>query len=314
VLETAEVLELESVAAPPAQVEYRERLNDVVRLSDHLLSINQGMKDGDTLVCWAQTHYQLKRHIGATFPKILRPLPQAVHFLVHRVAPKLPATEAVYARLYEGKPRVLSLTEVLGRLVSCGFDIVDFDEVDGLTRVTAKKVGPPLCMETATYGPLVRLKRVGFGGKQIALLKLRTMHPFAEYLQAFVYDRNGLVKGDKIRGDFRVTRWGGFLRRNFLDELPMLVNLLKGELKVVGVRPLSSHKLSLYSRELQELRKQYKPGLVPPYYADMPHDLDSTQQSEIDYLAAYDRAPLRTDLSYFFRAVANILLRGARSS
>ena len=71
--------------------------------------------------------------------------------------------------------------------------------------------------------------------------------------------------------DLFITRVGRFLRKTWLDELPMLINWMKGDLKLVGVRPLSSHYFSLYSEELRALRIRTKPGLIPAFLSpDMP--------------------------------------------
>ena len=59
----------------------------------------------------------------------------------------------------------------------------------------------------------------------------------------------------------------------------MVYNLLKGDIKLVGVRPLSRHFLSLYKTDVKERRSQFKPGLVPPYYADMPKSLDEVMET-----------------------------------
>jgi lipopolysaccharide/colanic/teichoic acid biosynthesis glycosyltransferase len=110
-----------------------------------------------------------------------------------------------------------------------------------------------------------------------------------------------------------VTTVGGFMRRFWLDELPMLINLFKGDLKLVGVRPLSTHYFSLYPEEMQRRRSQYRPGLVPPFYVDMPKSLDEVIDSERRYLDLYDKRPFRTDWVYFWRAMWNIFVKRARS-
>ena len=104
------------------------------------------------------------------------------------------------------------------------------------------------------------------------------------------------------------------MRRFWLDEMPMLYNWLKGEMKLVGVRPLSRHYFSLYSKELQEKRIRHKPGLIPPYYADMPETLEEIQTSELKYLDAYEKKPFKTDWIYFWKALYNIIFKHARSS
>ena len=114
--------------------------------------------------------------------------------------------------------------------------------------------------------------------------------------------------------DFRVTSWGRILRKAWIDEVPMLWNLLKGDLKLVGVRPLSPHYLSLYPEDVTELRKGVRPGLIPPYYADLPVGFDAIVDSERQYLLKYGQHPLRTDLSYLRRALWNIIVRRKRSS
>ncbi|HKK41936.1 MAG TPA: hypothetical protein VJ963_05975, partial [Bacteroidales bacterium] len=59
---------------------------------------------------------------------------------------------------------------------------------------------------------------------------------------------------------------------------------------------------------------RYKPGLIPPFYADLPADLEAIQASEIKYLDSYDKSPVITDLIYFFKSGWNIMFRRARSN
>ena len=93
----------------------------------------------------------------------------------------------------------------------------------------------------------------------------------------------------------------------------MLINLVKGDLKLVGVRPLSVEKFKTYPVEIQDLRTKFKPGLVPPFYADMPNNFKELVESEANYLNQYSENPILTDLKYFYKAFVNILFKGARS-
>ena len=85
-------------------------------------------------------------------------------------------------------------------------------------------------------------------------------------------------------------------------------------MKLVGVRPLSEHFFSLYTKELQTLRINTKPGLIPPFYVDMPTTLEEIMASEIKYLKAYKKRPYQTDFIYFFKSLYNILIKNKRSS
>ncbi|MFU8861415.1 MAG: sugar transferase, partial [Cyclonatronaceae bacterium] len=124
---------------------------------------------------------------------------------------------------------------------------------------------------------------------------------------------NNLKEGGKLDNDYRITSWGRLMRKLWIDELPMFLNLLKGEMKLVGVRPLSQHYFHLYPEDVQRLRISTRPGLVPPFYADLPKTFEEIVESERRYLFAYKEHPVRTDISYFFKAARNILIKKARS-
>ena len=141
------------------------------------------------------------------------------------------------------------------------------------------------------------------------------MHPYSEYLQEYVYQRHSLQDGGKFNKDFRVTTIGKFMRKYFLDELPMLINIFRGEMKLIGIRPLSQQYLNLYNDDIQQLRMKHRPGLLPPFYADMPRTLDEIQESERKYLLACEKnGVLWTDIKYFFLILKNILFHHARSA
>ncbi|MCE1156304.1 MAG: sugar transferase, partial [Bacteroidales bacterium] len=217
---------------------------------------------------------------------------------------------------YRDQYRILPKTEVMGRLSYMGFDIVTTRKIEGITYVVALKIQsidtrPPLRF----YGPLIKLRRTGKNGKPIIVYKFRTMYAYSEFLQEYMYKTYDLQDGGKFTKDIRVSSWGRFMRKYFLDELPMVWNILKGEMKLVGVRPLSNQYLSLYTEEVQQLRRQYKPGLLPPFYADLPGTLEEIQQSEVNYLKKCEQeGVLLTDLKYFFKIIYTILFKHAKSA
>jgi lipopolysaccharide/colanic/teichoic acid biosynthesis glycosyltransferase len=139
------------------------------------------------------------------------------------------------------------------------------------------------------------------------------MHPYAEYLQEYITEENKLHDSGKIANDYRITSWGRVFRKMWIDELPMLINWVKGDLKLFGVRPLSQSYFNRYPINLQELRTKTKPGLVPPYYADLPKSWEEILDSEERYLNSYLKRPYSTDVKYFFKACYNIIIKGKRS-
>lgn len=288
-------------------------VNNIRYLNKFFEAVNHKMMNGGVFICCAETKDQRKQRILSKFPKAIAYPYYTADFVLKRLMPKSAVTKKLYFAITHGRNRVLALTEVLGRLVSSGFEIINHTEIDGKEYFAVRKIDKPAYAEKPSYGPFFKMRRVGKDGKIIHVYKVRTMHPYSEYLQKYIHDRYSLKEGGKFNNDIRVTNWGKIFRKLWLDELPMLINWLKRDLKFVGVRPLSDHYLSLYDEELRQLRLKHKPGLFPPYYADLPKTLDEIMDSEKRYLKAYSKNPVKTDMVYFWRAFNNIVIKKARS-
>ncbi|MBD3393377.1 MAG: hypothetical protein GF418_14720 [Chitinivibrionales bacterium] len=291
-----------------------QRLNEVRGINRYFQVVNERLRPGGVLVGCVETLEQRMYRLVRTFTPLLVALGYAFDFTFHRVLPKLAPTRSHYFNLTRGYSRVLSRAEVLGRLYCCGFEVIAEENIDGLFWFAARKVKQPMRDAPPTYGPLIALSRIGRDNKRLAVYKMRTMHPYSEYLQEYIYKHYNLKEGGKFQNDFRVTTLGRLMRKTFIDELPMFINFFLGQMKLVGVRPLSAHYFNLYSKELQEKRTRVKPGLIPPFYADNPKTLEEIQASEMKYLTAYLKHPWLTDVRYFFLAVFNIVFRRFRSS
>ncbi len=290
-----------------------QRINDIQRLDNWLKNVNYRLLNGMVHVVHVETKQQRKKRILAKYPPVIRSLHYSMDFVFKRFFPKWGPTRRLYHKINKGRNRVMSLAETMGRLSAAGFAIVDHMSFGGKTWIVTCKKGAP-SGKKVSMGAICRLKRIGLGRKAFNVYKLRTMHPYSEFIQDFVMEQNKLRENGKVENDYRITRWGGWMRRFWIDELPMLVNWLKGEMKLVGVRPLSRSYFDLYPKELQDLRIRVKPGLVPPYYADMPQTQQEIYQSEKNYIKSYLKNPVRTDVTYFSKAIWNIIFRGARSS
>lgn len=291
----------------------KARLNDIRYINQYLEKVNANLSRGDYILVNLETMRTRADRLNRKYPLMLFFPIYFIDFILTRIAPKLSLTKNFYFASTNGKNQVISLPEAMARLFYCGFKVLNHTKIGELTYISAKKVDVPAFDSTPTNGILVKLRRVGKDEKLITVYKIRTMHPYSEYLQEYLFEKNGTPDGDKIENDFRVTYWGRFMRKFWIDELPMFWNWLKGELKIVGVRPLSKHKFYTYPEYLQKKRIRYKPGLIPPYYADLPQTPDEFFESENRYLDAYEKHPIRTDLRYFFSAVYNIVIRGERS-
>jgi lipopolysaccharide/colanic/teichoic acid biosynthesis glycosyltransferase len=143
-----------------------------------------------------------------------------------------------------------------------------------------------LLVRLESRGPaLYRQRRVGRGGAPFELLKLRTMVPGAEAMGAGIY---------VVEGDPRITRVGRLLRRFSLDEVPNLVNVLRGEMAIVGPRPTVQEQVDRYT-ERQRRRLDVRPGITGWAQVNGRTSLPWPERIELDVWYVEHRS-LRLDL------------------
>ena len=290
-----------------------KKVNDIRYINKFFETVNTILPNSGLYLGKVVTYPNRRSAILKKYPPILNKIIYFFDYIFSRVLPKLPILKNLYFHLTKGKGRVISRAEMYGRLYSCGFEIIDEKTINHSLFFVAKKVKDPSYDQNPTYAPLISLSRIGKNGKIIKVHKIRTMHPYSEYLQEYVYNRNELQEGGKIKNDFRISPEGKIFRKFWIDEIPMLINIFKGEMKLVGVRPLSKHYYSLYDEDLQQKRIKNKPGFIPPFYVDLPKTMSEIMESERKYLELYDQSPFITDVKYFFMAFKNVLFKGARS-
>ena len=290
------------------------KINDINRVNKYFGAVNCKLIKGGIIVGCVETYWLRKKRILAKHHPIISYPIYFFDFILKRVFPKLKITQGLYFFITRGHNRAISRAEAYGRLYSCGFKILEERDINNLTYFAFKKVSEPKYDTEPTYGPFIKLRRIGKDGKQFNVRKFRTMYAFSEFLQEWIYEQNDLAEGGKFKDDPRITGYGRIMRKLWLDEFPMFWNVFKRQMKLVGVRPLSEQYFELYDKDVQERRIKYKPGLVPPYYVDLPHSLREIQDSEMRYLDAYDKHPCKTQWVYFWKAMWNICVKRARSA
>jgi lipopolysaccharide/colanic/teichoic acid biosynthesis glycosyltransferase len=150
-----------------------------------------------------------------------------------------------------------------------------------------------ILIKLESRGPVFyRQRRVGRGGAPFELWKLRTMVPGAETMGAGIY---------VVEGDPRITRTGRLLRRLSLDELPNLVNVLRGEMALVGPRPTVQEQVDRYT-ERQRRRLEVRPGITGWAQINGRTSLPWPERIELDVWYVEHRS-LRLDLRILARTV-----------
>ncbi len=290
-------------------------LHTIYELDVFLANANKHLSQGGYLICNCRTSSVKKAVIYSRYPKGINRIYYGFHYLWHRVFPKIKILKPIYFAVTKGRNRTFHRVEILGRMYHAGFEVVYENTAHGEFRVIGRKIKEPITEGIPSSSPIAKLKRVGKNGKLITVYKFRTMYSYSEYIQEYVYQHRRLDKTGKFYHDYRVNTIGALLRKTWLDELPMVINMLKGEMKLVGVRPLSRQFFGLYTPEMQELRTRTKPGLLPPLYYEkvQPESLEGIQESERRYLEAYLKHPFRTDWKYFWGIVGNIFLNHKHS-
>ena len=167
----------------------------------------------------------------------------------------------------------------------------------------------PICflLKFMRGGPVFfKQKRVGKDGKVFTLIKFRTMRPGAEKELTGLKHLNE-VDGPvfKIRDDPRLTKVGKFLAHTGLDELPQLINVVRGEMSLVGPRPLPVYEAEKLTRA-QKIRELVKPGITSSWITSGAHNLKFGEWMELDKKYV-ESAKLATDLSILSQTAILIL-------
>ena len=289
-----------------------ELVNNIRRINKFHEKVNCKLNKNDFYIICSENLEERRKRVWQKAPLGFKFFLRIIDFIFKRVLPKLPFIKALYFSVTGGHNRVMSKAEILGRLISCGFEILEYFEYKNLFYVVSKKLKLPDYNLNPSYGPLFKMKRIGYKKNIIEVYKVRTMYPFSEYCQDLIIKENKLLKSGKIANDFRITSWGKFFRKYWIDEIPMLFNLIKCEINLVGVRPISKGYFNIYPKKNQDLRIKVKPGLLPPYYADLPKNFDEILKSEENYINKKLKNPFYTDFIYFFKIIKNIF-KGHRS-
>ena len=175
-------------------------------------------------------------------------------------------------------------------------------------------LGITVAIKIDSKGPVIfKHKRVGQKGAPLYLYKFRSMYQNAE---AMIKDFSPEQKAEwekyfKLKHDPRITRVGKFLRKTSLDELPQLLNILQGNLSIVGPRPVTQPEVDMYGENAEKFLS-VKPGLTGYWQAYARSDVDygTRQEMELFYV---DHANFWWDLKIIFATFGAVLkCKGAR--
>jgi len=290
------------------------QINDVRFINKYLIKVNETLPDAGIYIGCVETTTNKKERLFNAKRGLVYQMVWIYCFFIHRVWPKVPKLRNVYFFLTKGKYRWLTMAEVLGRVVSCGFETIEYKEINGKVYFVVMKTHEPDLKSKPSYAPIFGMQRVGKNGKYIKVYKFRTMHPYSEFLQDYVIRLNGYNEVGKPANDFRLTSWGKIFRKYWLDELPQLINVIIGNMAIVGMRPLSKTRFNELPEDVKKMRIKFKPGCIPPYVALNMPDKDSNIEAERIYMAEKEVHPFKTDVKYFFKAIYNIVSGKIRSA
>jgi exopolysaccharide biosynthesis polyprenyl glycosylphosphotransferase len=206
----------------------------------------------------------------------VRLAPSTMEILIHR-AEFVPGQSVPLFEL--GPPAFEGVDFALKR----AFDIVGATVL--LALASPLLLAITLAVRVSSRGPVVyRSMRRGIGQRPFACLKFRTMHTDAEELQADLEDLNEASGAlFKIRDDPRLTRVGRLLRRFSLDELPQLVNVLRGDMSLVGPRPLPERDYAMLD-DWHRKRYLVLPGITGLWQVSGRSELDFDELVHLDFL------------------------------
>lgn len=152
-------------------------------------------------------------------------------------------------------------------------------------------------------------KRIGKNGNTIKIYKFRTMHENAEaMIENFTEEQMKEYKENyKLKEDPRITRIGKILRKTSLDELPQILNILKGELSIIGPRPVVESELDKYGPNKSKFLS-VKPGLTGYWQANGRSSTTYEERMDMELYYIENRS-LWLDIKLFFKTIISVIKR-----
>jgi exopolysaccharide biosynthesis polyprenyl glycosylphosphotransferase len=227
---------------------------------------------------------------------------------------------------------------VVPRLMEVVGSTAEFDEIDGITLLGVRRygltrsseamkrtldvtgaglgllvlaplmIGLAIAVKFTSSGPvLFRQPRIGRKGEEFWMLKFRTMYDGADAQKEALLHRNETAGLFKIADDPRVTRVGRFLRRTSLDELPQLINVLRGDMSLVGPRPLVPDE-DAQIEGWQRRRLLVRPGMTGLWQIFGSSRIPMNEMVKIDYFYGANWS-LWGDLKILMRTIPYMLAR-----
>ena len=165
-----------------------------------------------------------------------------------------------------------------------------------------------ICIKIDSKGPVIFAhKRIGKNGKKFNMYKFRSMYENAEeMIENFNEEqKREWQENFKLENDPRITKVGKFLRKTSLDELPQIVNIIKGDLSIIGPRPIVDEELEKYG-ENKEKFLSITPGLTGYWQANGRSNTtyEERMQMELYYI---DNQSLLLDIKIFFKTIVSVL-------
>ncbi len=171
-----------------------------------------------------------------------------------------------------------------------------------------------IAIKIDSKGPVFfKHKRIGKHGKKLEIYKFRTMIENAEEaMKNFTEEqKKEFAENFKLENDPRVTRVGKILRKTSLDELPQIINILKGEMSIIGPRPVVRSELEKYGSN-QDKFLSVAPGLTGYWAANGRSDVSYEERMALELYYVNNRS-LILDMKIFFKTIGSVLKgRGAR--
>lgn len=164
-----------------------------------------------------------------------------------------------------------------------------------------------ILVKTTSEGPVFFAhKRVGKNGKEIKIYKFRSMVTNAEELiKQFTPEQKAeYEKNFKLENDPRITKVGKFMRKTSLDELPQLLNILKGDISIVGPRPVTEVETEIYGN-YRDMLLSVKPGLTGFWAANGRSDTTYTRRRAMEIYYVKNRS-LWLDIKIIFKTFASV--------